>query len=147
MKIFDKKFAGALGTAILAASLTTLVTGCGGNDEEDVNPALEPYVISMRSGSIYSKPSMTLPLGQTATWINEDSVPHSVTSDPLNPIDGGPNSDIEFPNGIPPGSSYSWSFPSTTVQGTTWYYHCRYHGTPGNGRSLGSGMVGVVYAF
>ena len=61
-----------------------------------------------------------------------------------NPAPGGPNSDAEFPGGVQPGESFTWVVPADAVVGTTWYYHCRFHGNQGPGSSLGPRMSGSI---
>jgi len=58
--------------------------------------------------------SISIPVGGTVTWTNQDSVPHTVTS-----TDGGPlNSGT-----MAPGSSYSYTF----TKAGTYTYHCSIH--------------------
>ena len=93
----------------------------------------------------FSPQVISVEAGTTVQWTNSDnSIPHTVTADPGNFASGGPNSDIVAPNGIPPGQSYSWTVPAGAVSGTTWFYHCRFHGSPGNGQNLGAGMTGSI---
>jgi plastocyanin len=82
--------------------------------------------------------------GAVVVWTNVDEEePHTVTSDP-GTTPGGPNSDTQFPNGLGHDLSYNWTVPSGAVSGTKWFYHCRFHGSPGNGTTLGAGMAGSV---
>jgi len=80
----------------------------------------------------------------TITWVNAGQYPHTVMSDATNLAPGGPNSDAEFPGGVQPGESFTWVVPADAVVGTTWYYHCRFHGNQGPGSSLGPGMSGSI---
>jgi plastocyanin len=82
--------------------------------------------------------------GTTVTWHNIGSFKHTVTVDALNVDPGGPNSDIEFPTGLSSGDTYSFQVPEDATSGTQWFYRCRFHGTAGDGTSMGTGMVGVV---
>jgi len=82
--------------------------------------------------------------GDMVTWTNNDNYPHTVTSDPSTISAFGPNSDVEYPNGIRPGQSYTWIVPVNAPVGVTWYYYCRFHGAPGDGTSFGQGMTGAV---
>ncbi|MBM3501352.1 MAG: hypothetical protein FJX74_22085 [Armatimonadetes bacterium] len=91
----------------------------------------------------FSPRTITVPRGSTVKWVNKESFMHTVTRDPLNPVAGGPNSDATFPSGMALNDSYSWTVPSV-ASGTTFFYHCRFHATPGNGSSLGAGMTGSV---
>jgi plastocyanin len=92
----------------------------------------------------YMPREITVPAGSQITWTNEDPIEHTVTADPANPTPGGPNSDTDFPNGIPAGQSWTWQVPATAAPGTKWFYHCRFHGLPGDGTTFGAGMSGSV---
>lgn len=73
--------------------------------------------------------------GTTLTWVNKEVSGHTVTSD----LPGGPSSpSIGFEQ------QWSWQVPANAVPGTKIYYHCIFHGTPGNGSTFGTGMVGVI---
>jgi plastocyanin len=95
----------------------------------------------------YIPREITVPAGTTVTWVNDDPVEHTVTADATNPTPGGPSSDTDFPNGISQGQSWSWQVPLTAANGTRWFYHCRFHGLPGDGTSLGAGMTGSITIF
>jgi len=82
--------------------------------------------------------------GTLVVFHNSASMPHDAIVDPQNTAKGGPNSDAAYPNGVPAGQSYSWSVPANAVKGTKWFYHCRFHGTAGDGKHLGTGMAGVI---
>lgn len=70
--------------------------------------------------SAFSSTSLTIAVGGTITWMNDDNMIHTVTAD-----DGSFNSgDIQV------GSSFSKTFNSTG----TFPYHCIYH----------SGMTGTI---
>jgi plastocyanin len=78
----------------------------------------------------FSPVSVTIKAGQYVTWQNNDAVTHTATSDLAGFNTGN----------IAPGAS-NWAYFGTAG---TYYYHCTYHGTAGNGTSFGTGMVGVV---
>ncbi len=61
----------------------------------------------------FAQPSITIKKGDSITWSNRDSAPHTVTGD-----NGGPSSPT-----INPGQSYSFTF--NTVG--TFKYHCSFH--------------------
>jgi len=108
-----------------------------------VHPGTPSYDVSMTSSFDFDPVNIDAPAGVTVTWTNDSAFPHTSTSDPLNPVAGGPNSDSQFPNGLTTGQQYSWVVPDVPP-GTIFYYHCRFHGFPGDGSSYGSGMVGSV---
>lgn len=77
--------------------------------------------ISMKN-SAFSPPSLQVNINSTVTWINDDNMVHTVTSD-----------NGSFDSGdIGPGSRFSYTFTSTGTFG----YHCIHH----------SGMVGTIIA-
>jgi plastocyanin len=101
-------------------------------------------VVNMTSQHQFSPREISVTAGATVQWMNIDSTAHTATADSADPISGGPNSDILFPNGVSQGQTYSWTVPASAVPGTTWFYYCRFHGNPGNGQSLGLGMTGSI---
>lgn len=79
--------------------------------------------------------------GTQLTWTNIDPMPHTVTPD----VSGfGPNSVTAFPSGLVNGDVFQWTVPANAAIGTKYYYHCLFHGAPGDGSSLGLGMVGMI---
>ena len=109
--------------------------GCGGASLTANN-----LFVNMNPGSVYAPQTVTVAGGQTVTWVNRDSVAHSVTVDTQA---GGPDSDSVHPAGMTNGQTYFWTVPNAP-SGTKYYYHCRFHGTAGNGSAFGTGMTGVV---
>jgi exo-1,4-beta-D-glucosaminidase len=82
-------------------------------------PQVAPNTVSI-TGSAFQPASITIAAGDTVTWVNNDSIPHTVTDD------GG-----AFDSGtIAPGGSYARTF---TTGGTS-AYHCEIH----------PGMTGTV---
>lgn len=70
--------------------------------------------------------------GGRVTWALMEGT-HTVTADTPKGFDSGTMAGA--------GSSYSVDVPNDDV---TIYYHCRIHGTPGDGTRFGSGMVGRI---
>lgn len=101
-------------------------------------------VVTMTNQDQFSPQSINVMPGTVVKWMNGDADPHTVTVDSTNTTSGGPSSDTSFPSGLPSGQSYSWTVPANSVTGTTWFYHCRFHGASGNGQSLGTGMAGSL---
>ena len=101
-------------------------------------------VVNMTDQLQFAPSAINVIAGSTVKWVNVGTIPHTVTSDSTNSISGGPNSDISFPNGLSLGQSYSWIVPTSAVSGTTWFYHCRFHGDAGNGQQPGAGMSGSI---
>ena len=76
----------------------------------------------------FSPANVSVPAGTTVTWVNEGSVPHTVTSD-----------DGQFDSGVlMPGDSYTVMFKG---QGTI-TYHCTIHPSMRDSVTVGSPMGG-----
>lgn len=108
----------------------------------NVQPGVQSNNVSM-VGFSFDPVDITVKAGSDVTWTNEGSFPHTATTDPLNPVAGGPDSDSQYPLGMGQGDIYAWTVPEVP-SGTVWYYHCRFHGFAGDGTSPGSGMVGSI---
>jgi plastocyanin len=138
-----RKVMGKLWIVLFILGALALVTvGCSDDTDNGANP-FEVHVQATTQDT-FSPQEILVDKGTTVVWTNVDTDLHSVTTDPLDPVDEGPNSDAIFQMGIPPGQSFSWIVPKNVASGTMWYYHCRFHGTPGDGHSYGSGMVGLI---
>lgn len=85
----------------------------------------------------FAPADVTVNPGDTVRWTNQSSLPHTVTADSA----GGPLS----PGTLAPGGQYSFAVPANTPHGTTWFYHCAFHGSAGNGSAPGQGMVGALH--
>ena len=120
-----------------------LASGCAGSTP-GTGPGPTTVDVSATSGSVFSPSTVTVSPGDTVRWTNQASTPHTVTSDAANPTAGGPGSDGQYSGGIPQGQTYSWTVPASAASGTHWYYHCRFHGSPGNGSGQGTGMAGTI---
>ncbi|MDO8587185.1 MAG: plastocyanin/azurin family copper-binding protein [Armatimonadota bacterium] len=99
--------------------------------------------VSMEDNTFVPR-EIAAPAGCLIEWTNKGGNPHTVTSDGKNAVPGGPDSGAQYKNGIQPGESYTWTVPANAKSGTKWYYHCAFHGSEGDGASLGSGMSGVI---
>lgn len=131
-------------------AVLSLVTGCGRREEptgygetvsDDVAVAEGEQTVSMK-GDMFTPASIVAPPGAVIVFMNDCTTPHTVTPDTAEPA-GGPNSDVRYPQGMQPGEAYRWQVPEAGL-GTTWYYHCRFHGRPGDGTTVGTGMAGAV---
>ena len=101
--------------------------------EPPPEPPVNVTVAMMNFG--YDPDPLTVPAGSTVTWVNHDSVYHTVTSDQT----VGP---LNSPN-IQQGESFSFTF---TAKGD-FYYHCTPHATLVDSHASGrayTGMVGLV---
>ncbi|MGZ3707482.1 MAG: plastocyanin/azurin family copper-binding protein [Bdellovibrionota bacterium] len=94
------------------------------------SPSANAVSVSIPSGAVgqgpaaYGQNPLVVASGTTVTWTNNDSVPHTATSD-TGAFDSG---------SIPPGQSYSFTFS----QAGDFPYHCSIHGA----QSM-SGMIRV----
>ncbi len=113
------------------AILTALVAGCGkASSPSPTGPSPTPSpsssAVSIVSGaaskgaSAFAPNPITISTGMTVTWMNNDSITHTSTSDT-----GAWNS-----GSLAPGASFSHTFQSAG----TFSYHCTIH----------PGMVGTV---
>ena len=107
--------------SIFFASLLLLFVACSKDNSTDNGGTGNPNTISIKN-SAFSPPSLQVNINSTVTWINDDNMVHTVTSD-----------NGSFDSGdIAPGARFSYTFTSTG----TFNYHCIHH----------SGMTGVVIA-
>ena len=132
----------------ICASLTTLLPGAVGTrgygSDEGIIPVPSPTVVAVMVADMSYDPRTVVVLpGDIVTWSNYGLYAHTVTADPGGPA-GGPDSGRQFPNGLLPSLSYSWSVPVEAVSGTKWFYHCRFYGQPGDGKDFGLGMSGEI---
>lgn len=96
--------------------------------------------VSMTADNQFDLADVTAKAGSIVKWTNDDVKPHTVTADKT----GGPDSDSRYPDGVDPGKSFSWTVPPDAVPGAIYYYHCAFHGQPGDGKSRGTGMTGSI---
>lgn len=84
-------------------------------------PVYEPYAQNtvVIRGYQFQPGNLNVPVGTTVTWINQDSVPHTVTS----PLPGQVTTTGAFDGVLQPGQSYSFTF---NLPGRVDYY-CRFH--------------------
>lgn len=109
--------------------------GCGGAEDVSQNTLL----VTLKAGNTFSPQTVTVKGGQSVTWVNQDAMAHTITGD----TSPGPNSDAKNPTGLTKGQTYFWKVPNA-VAGTKFFYHCRFHGTAGDGTDFGTGMTGVI---
>lgn len=109
-----------LAVGVLSLSAFLLMGGCQQNSSPA--PAANQNTVSNQNagqtavtiqGMAFDKNNLTVSVGTTVTWTNQDSVPHTVTSD---------NGLFDSGN-FTKGQSYSFTF---TKEGT-YTYHCTVH--------------------
>jgi plastocyanin len=121
---------------LAACWLVFVASGCGGGGQRLVDAA-----VFAEAGDTFGPREVVVDPDAQIAWTNVDSEPHTVTPDVAG---DGPDSAAPFPNGIGPGQTFYWRVPAAATTGTRYFYHCRFHGQPGNGQGFGAGMVGVV---
>lgn len=118
--------------AVCLLSVATWVAAAGN---------LNAQMVTMTPQDAFAPKNLQVPPGATVTWQNRDEDPHTVTAD----IDEmGPDSGATFPGGLAKGQQFTWTVPTSAMSGTVYYYHCKFHGTAGDGKSYGKGMVGSI---
>lgn len=120
MKTISKK-----GT-LIAAALITLFSVCGCKKNSSPSYSGGPtsnggYQITM-SNYRFNPSNVTVAKGTVVTWINNDYITHTVTS----------NNGAFDSGDIPAGKSYTYTFTTTG----TFSYYCRYH--------VSMGMTGTI---
>lgn len=93
-----------------------LVSGCGKKSTSSVGGSNIPPNSVFISGFAFNPDSRTVPVGTTITWRNDDSAPHTVTSDSGN--------ELASPT-LNRGQTYTHTFNSAGV----YSYHCTLHPT------------------
>lgn len=77
------------------------------------------------ANTAFDPKQISVPVGTTVSWVNKDSMAHTVTAD-----------DKSFDSGnLNPGDTFKFTF----TKAGTFPYHCQYHGGPN-----GVGMSGVI---
>lgn len=132
-------FTANAGSVTSSTIVTITAKAAGGNAVAKLSVNTTQIVILMTGNHQFSPSSVTVAAGSTITWQNPDFVAHTVMSDTGV---SGLNSDILFPNGMPSGTSFTYTIPANAKSGTVFFYHCRFHGAAGNGTVVGFGMAG-----
>lgn len=122
---------------ILALAAVAVLAGCGGG----AATSRQRTLVQMSAGDQFTPKTVMVPAGSKIRWTNADTDVHTVEPDVA---DVDMDSDTMFPNGLPPGASFEWEVPSSAASGQKYYYHCRLHGTAGDGTDFGTGMAGVI---
>ncbi len=111
----------SISTFILCLIISTVIISCtksggtyGSPTPPPPPPPLGAGVIGM-SGSSFSPASVTVKVGETVKWTNNDNVSHTVTSNNGTTFDSG---------SMAVGTSFSF----TPAVAGTFLYHCNFHG-------------------
>jgi plastocyanin len=98
-----------------ATQLPTTQTPAAPVPDTSVVPSSSSVAVDIKSFS-FNPPTLTVKTGTKVTWINKDSVPHTITSD---------SGTLLNSEAISPGQSFSFTFTNTgSVK-----YHCKIHPT------------------
>lgn len=93
--------------------VSVLVAGCTQSPSTTPTTTGNSNTVSIK-GFAFNPSTLTVPVGTTVTWTNEDSTTHTVTSDSGSEFDSGQ---------IPSGQTYSHTFNTAG----TFSYHCSIH--------------------
>ena len=101
--------------------------------------------VEIKIGGEFLPKTMQVRPGTIVSWVNNAGDARTVVADsPTMARDMRLTSDILYPDGIPNGESWVWLVPQDVEYGTIIYYHCRLHGQPGDGKSVGTGLAGML---
>jgi len=98
---------------ITITALTVAISGCTQTDGNQNGDNQTGNIIEI-SNFAFVPSEITIKSGETVTWTNNDSTPHTITSDSGNELDSG---------SISPGQTYSHTFNTAG----TFDYHCSIH--------------------
>jgi plastocyanin len=97
----------------------------GANDAAAGDTNVQAAVITIASGMLFATPNLVVPAGTAITVHNQDSVPHTVTSETA-PNAFQPSG--AFDTGvIRGGGSATITLPVDALAGTVFYYYCSIH--------------------
>ena len=124
------------GTFLLTLCIA-LNSGCFSEEPDAAEPGGGDVTISMTQQLTFAPASMRVPAGTTVEWVNNSSMPHTVTADPARAQNAA---SVSLPAGASPfhsglintGGSFVHEF---TVRGT-YRYFCQPH--------EGAGMIATI---
>jgi len=83
--------------------------------------------------------------GSIITWTNNSGGLRTIIADnPTYVKELHLTSDTLYPDGIPNNESWVWIVPQDLEFGTVIHYHCRLNGKPGDGKTPGTGLTGML---
>ena len=118
---------GSAGALIVRMHTVSAASGITGGDQQ--RPAVDVTHVFIR-GEAYQPSHIQVPVGKVVTWINRDSVPHTVTLAHIMQS----THDIWESGQLSPGESFSYTFTSPG----TFTYYCADHS------SIMAGVVTVM---
>lgn len=102
--------------AIVAAALLAVLSGCGSSSDTSAGAGASASNSVTIQNFAFSPATLSVKVGTTVTWTNQDSTTHTATSDPGTPA--------SFDSGnIAQGKSATFTFQ----QAGTYSYHCSIH--------------------
>jgi plastocyanin len=106
---------------VLSSGCTSQPQGGGGQNNGTTGGANSPpdHRIVIKNFA-FDPPTVTVKSGDTVTWINEDSTPHIIASDPH-------PAHTDLPGLVSPELSQGQTYTFTYVKVGTWGYHCHVH--------------------
>ena len=105
------------GVTFDSAGTYGIVANASGYSPANVATTASGVLVTMVTGNQFSPSNVTISAGQYVTWMNNDAIVHTTTSDTPQWDSGD----------VLPGASYSVYFPTPG----TYTYHCTYHGALG----------------
>lgn len=106
-----------LGISLAIAVGAIIVSGCGGSSNKGTNPPPVTHSAKYHDVSIanfaFSPAALTIAVGDTVNWTNNQNVTHTVTSD----------SGSELSGNLAPGAQYLHIFSAAG----SFPYHCTIH--------------------
>jgi plastocyanin len=120
----------------VATLIAVAALACGGSDgSSSSSPTPAPTTPTTTSGFFitiqglaFTPLNLHVPPGGTVTVVNNDAMPHSVTSQArVNTFVPGAVAGVQFDTGIFSGGTKTFTIPATAANGTVIPYFCRNH--------------------
>ena len=118
---------------LLPAALAGLATlaGCGGSSSgpnNSVGSGMPPGFYINIAGLAYSPLQLEAPPGATVTVLNQDSMPHTVTSEAAaGSFVPAAVSGVQFDQAVAAHSTATFTLPANAPEGATIPYYCKVH--------------------
>ncbi len=119
-----------LGQVLALAGTVSALTACGGSSSSGgggtVNNGTPGFYITIKNMA-YSPLELAVPPGGTVTVVNQDAMPHSVTSESApGAFTPGAVGGVQFDTGGISGQA-TFTIPATAANGTMIPYYCSVH--------------------
>lgn len=126
----------ALGLTFLLVAGCTSAPGDASNATGDADDAADGNLVTMKSMA-FSPKTLEVKVGETVTWVNKDSVLHTVSADDPNQW-GTPGSGDDTAQWMKSGATWNHTF----MEPGTYQYYCKPHASGSMGHRMG--MVGTI---